>query len=248
VTGLPSSDLGPRDVHVWLAVPEQIRDAPLLARYLALLSDDERERAARFRFDEHRHQFCVAHALVRTALSRYARVEPGAWRFSVGERGRPEIVAAPGVPPLRFNLSHAGGLVACAVALARDVGVDVEDATRRADIDAIARRYFSPSERSDLARPGSGRDRFFELWTLKEAYLKARGIGIAAGLEKISFALDAGAPIRIRLDPGFDDDDPASWQFALHRPTARHVLSVAVRRCGEPELSIVLRECVPLLA
>lgn len=243
----PPQALGPRDVHVWLCVPEQIADEGLLGRYRALLSDEERTRAARFRFDEHRHQFCVAHALVRASLSRYADVEPDAWQFSVGERGRPEIVAAPGVPPLRFNLSHAPGLVACAVALARDVGVDVEDATRRTDTDAIAQRYFAPSERRDLARPGVGRDRFFELWTLKEAYVKARGLGIAAALEKISFALEPGAPIRIGFEAGFDDD-PAGWQFALHRPTPRHVLSVAVRRSTEPDLSIALRECVPLLA
>ncbi len=234
-------------MHVWLAVPERIADARLLERYRALLSDDERERAARFRFDDHRHQFCVAHALVRTALSRYADLEPAAWRFAVGARGRPASVAVPGVPPLRCTLAHAAGVGACAVALERDVGVDVEDATRRADIDAIARRYFSPSEQRELARPDAGRDRFFELWTLKEAYLKARGVGIAAALEKISFALEPAAPIRIRFDPGFDDD-PASWQFALHRPTARHVLSVAVRRSGGADLSIALRECVPLVA
>ena len=247
MTAPPTQVLGPRDVHVWLAVPEQIVDARLLERYHALLSHEERERAARFRFDEHRHQFCVAHALVRSSLSRYAGVEPGAWRFAVGERGRPEIVPAPGVPPLRFNLTHARGLCACAIALTRDVGVDVEDTTRRADIDAIAQRYFAPSERRDLARPEAGRSRFFELWTLKEAYLKARGLGIAAALEKVAFELEPGAPIRVRFDAGFDDD-PASWQFALERPTSQHVLSVAVRRSAEPELSILLRECVPLVA
>jgi 4'-phosphopantetheinyl transferase len=234
-------------VHVWLAVPERIADARLLERYRALLSEDERERAGRFRFEEHRHQFHVAHALVRTSLSRYAAVEPQAWRFAAGERGRPEIAAPSGVPPLRFNLSHTGGLVACAVALAREVGIDVEDTTRRADVDAIAKRYFAPSEQRELARPGAGRDRFFEIWTLKESYLKARGIGIAAALEKISFPLEPDAQLRIRFDPGFDDD-PASWQFALHRPSARHVLAVAVRRRAEPDLSIALRECVPLLA
>jgi 4'-phosphopantetheinyl transferase len=239
--------LGPREVHVWLAVPEQISDARLLERYGALLSDEERTRAERFRFAEHRHQFCVAHALVRSTLSRYADVEPGAWRFAIAERGRPEIVAAPGVPPLRFNLSHAAGLVACAVALVRDVGVDVENISRRADTSSIAERYFAPSERRELARSGAGPERFYEFWTLKEAYLKARGVGIAAALEKISFEIEPGAPIRIHFADDFQDD-AASWQFALHRPSAHHVLSVAVRRSAEPDLSIVLRECVPLLA
>jgi 4'-phosphopantetheinyl transferase len=129
--------------------------------------------------------------------------------------------------------------------LAREVGVDIEDTTRRTDVEAIAQRYFAPSERRDLAQ--AGRERFYELWTLKEAYLKARGLGIAAALEKIAFELEPGAAIRIRFDSGFEDD-PASWQFALQRPTASHVLSVAVRRSAEPELSIRLRECVPLLA
>jgi 4'-phosphopantetheinyl transferase len=249
-TAAVPSSLGPNDVHVWLSVPERISDPSLLARYQTLLSDEERARAARFAFAEHRHQFCVAHALVRASLSRYAPVAPEAWRFAAAERGRPEIVAAaPDLPPLRFNLSHAAGLVGCAVALRRDVGVDIEDFTRRVEIEAIARRYFAPVEQLALERAGAKRrrERFFELWTLKEAYVKARGLGLAPALEKIAFELEPGAPIRLRFGPGFDDD-PDAWQLALHRPTERHVLAVAVRRAADPDLAIALHECVPLLA
>ncbi|HXJ36899.1 MAG TPA: 4-phosphopantetheinyl transferase, partial [Candidatus Eisenbacteria bacterium] len=81
--------LGGSAVHVWTTVPEELGDPALLERYVALLTPDERVRHARFRLPATRRQHLVARALVRTVLSRYAAVEPGAWRFVANAHGRP---------------------------------------------------------------------------------------------------------------------------------------------------------------
>jgi 4'-phosphopantetheinyl transferase len=177
------------DVHVWHVVPELVSDPALLRRYETLMSPDERARHARFVFAADRHVFLIARALVRTTLSRYAAVEPQAWTFESGEHGRPEIAGPQGVPPLRFSLSHTAGLVALAVALRVDVGIDVEGVrTRAAGLD-IARRFFAPAEADALeAMPPERQDRaFLEYWTLKEAFIKATGLGMSMPLASFAF-------------------------------------------------------------
>jgi 4'-phosphopantetheinyl transferase len=233
------------EVHVWLTRPEDIGDSEHLAACRAMLSDDERRRLARLQHEPDRRAFLVAHALVRSALSRYADVPPDGWTFAANHWGRPEI-SGPGAPPaLHFSLSHTSGLTACAVALGCDCGVDVESFDRGGDPLKIARRVLSPKELADLAvRTGEARrDRFLAYWTLKEAYVKARGLGLTLPLREFSFSL-TGARIRIEFAaPG--DDVASSWQFALLRPTPSHLLAVAVCRGENPERRIVVRETLP---
>jgi 4'-phosphopantetheinyl transferase len=235
------------EVHVWTTSPETIADPALLGAYEALESADERERRLRLRLAGHRRERLVSVALVRTTLARYADVEPRAWVFDRNEHGRPDPVLGPGEPPLRFNLSHTSGLVACAVTLDRDIGVDVESVERRCDAPAIAARYFAPAEVEGLrARPAARRrERFFELWTLKEAYVKARGMGLRIPLRRFSFHLGDTHPIRIAFHAGLEDvaDD---WQFALFRPSPSHMAAVAVRRGGGGNVEFRVRRSVPL--
>ena len=235
------------DVHVWYVRPEAVSDAALLRACEETLSADERGRRNRLRLEEARHQYLVAHALVRTCLSRYADVRPHAWVFETGPHGRPEISAPDGVPVLRFNLSHTAGLVACAVTLRAAIGVDVEDTRRRGHAMEVAERFFSPPEVADLLRlPDSRRPRrFFEYWTLKEAYIKARGLGLALPLQRFSFRLRRGAAISASFDACLDDR-PESWHFALFRPTRRHVLAVGVERPPGTSCAVQLRESPPL--
>ncbi len=146
------------------------------------------------------------------------------------------------MPPIRFNLSNTRGLIACLVALDRDVGVDVEDTERASSAVDIADRFFSPGEvRALRALPQERqRARFFEYWTLKESYIKARGMGLAIPLDQFSFHLDDGPAIGISFDPRLGDDRSA-WQFALYQPSARHTMAAAIRSGGGPPLSIELR-------
>lgn len=221
--------LAPDEVHVWLTTPEEIADEALLAAYAAWMNPEEAGRQARFLFARHRHQFLVARALVRTTLSRYADLPPAAWRFVANGYGRPDVDPAHGLGDLRFNLSHTDGLVAVAVARG-EVGVDVEDTWRRSHTDQIAEHFFAAGEVAGLrALPGERQHgRFFDLWTLKEAYIKARGMGLAISLQRFAYDLDTGPAIALTIDPSLGDT-PDGWQFYLDAPTDRHRLALAVR-------------------
>jgi len=236
--------LGDSEVHVWFTRPERVATPALSERYQALLSPDERHRHGRFYFDHDRHHYLVAHALVRTTLSQYADVAPAAWAFRNGPHGRPEIAGPDPAAAWRFNLTHTNGMVAVAVARGVDVGVDVEGFRQRDTGIDIARRFFAPAESAHLERQPAG-DRlrvFLEFWTLKEAYIKAIGKGLAAGLD--SFAMQLGEPPTVV----FADDshgDPADWHFRRLHLADTHLAALAVKQPGAAP-SIVIRETVPL--
>jgi 4'-phosphopantetheinyl transferase len=223
-------------------------NADALARmdaYRALLSPDEHERMARFVFDRDRRAFLLTRALVRTTLSRYAAVKPADWRFINNAHGRPELLDRPaGAPDLRFNISHTDGLIACAVTIGREVGVDVEQVSRQLSHD-VAGRHFAPGEVNDLRRlPEDEQQRvFFDYWTLKEAYIKARGFGLALPLGDFAFKLNPPDAPTIAFEPALEDD-PASWQFLQEWPTPQHRLALAVRREGH-DLPVRIRDVVP---
>ena len=170
---------------------------------------------------------------------------PEGWRFRIGAHGRPEIADGPAA--LRFNLSHTTGLVACAVAHGGnvDIGVDVEHLYPRGWGDEacleIAAAHFAPAEVAALAAapPAARRGLFFELWTLKEAYAKARGFGLALPLASYSFE-PRSSEVRVRCAPEVDGD-PDGWRFEHLRPTPLHALAVAAR--GAPGATLSVRVC-----
>jgi 4'-phosphopantetheinyl transferase len=196
--------------YAWTAGLEQ---PERLARGLAVLSDDERARATRFHFERDRNSYVLAHALARTLLGRLTGVEPRALRFALGPHGRPELEWPASSPRLRFNISHTHGLVACALALEHDIGVDVEHVERRLEIGRVAPSVFSPDERRALATlEGEAlRTRFFQLWTLKEAYIKARGMGLALPLREITFQLDGREQPALALGLALGDSAERWW-------------------------------------
>jgi len=234
------------EVHVHYLLPDEIADAGLVAAYEALLAPIERERRARYRFEHSRREYLLTRALARATLSRYAAVAPAAWTFRENDHGRPEI-ARSDLSWLRFNLSNTHGLVAIAVTRDRDVGVDVEDTERRGETVEIADHFFSAREVASLrALPAAAqRSRFFDYWTLKEAYIKARGLGLAIPLDQFSFLLDEAPPVRAAFDPELGDD-AAAWQFEQLAITARHRAAAAVRRGSGPDLRFLVQRTVPL--
>lgn len=232
-------------VHVDLLQTANAEAAGRLDAYTALMSAGEHERMARFVFDRDRRAFLLTRALVRTMLSRYAPIAPEDWRFIANVHGRPEILERPdGVPDLRFNISHTTGLIACAVTIGREVGVDVEHIGRRLTHD-VAGRHFAPAEVADLEKlPVEQQQKvFFDYWTLKESYIKARGLGLALPLGDFAFRLNPpNAPVII-FEPALQDD-PSTWQFLQAWPTPQHRLALAVRREGR-DLPVRIREVVP---
>jgi 4'-phosphopantetheinyl transferase len=241
--------LGSRHAHLWWIRPDTLTDPAEIARCRALLTDDEREKTDRFRFARDRHACLVTRVLVRATLSRYCDVPPARWRFRTTDHGRPEIVSPPS--KIRFNLSHTKGLVVCLVSLDREVGVDVESLDRATRWGDLAERFFAPREAAALRRleASEGPTRFLEYWTLKESYIKARGLGLAIPLTGFSFDLPAQAPddIRIRFTPAVDDD-AARWQFTLGRFGGDHLVATAVERDGSEPVRIALHEAVAPLA
>lgn len=222
-------------IDIWLARTESARDATILPRCRKILSPLEIDSCSAFHREEDRRRAFISRALLRETLSRYAPVRPEAWELARGAHGKPAI-AAPANPRLRFNLSHTGKLVACAVTLDDEIGVDLEDTARELDPHELAQRVFSADELTSLRAlaPESQRRRFFESWTLKEAYLKARGLGFALSPQSASFELGERGRVRARFSSEAEDH-PSGWWFALLGAGPGHVLALAARNNGQPE-------------
>jgi 4'-phosphopantetheinyl transferase len=230
-------------VHVWWVDPERVLRTHGSNWAHELLSDAERTRAARFTRERDRTTFTIAHALVRRCLSGHADVPPAAWRFEPNDRGRPEIAGPDGAPDLRFSLSHTPGLIAFALTAGAACGVDVECLTRRGDPLRVARRVLAPVELADLdSQPQADRRaHLLAYWTLKEAYLKACGIGLAVAMRDLTFAIEADRAILLRAD-ATPAEPVERWRFERFRPTPSHTLAVAVGPTAGPSRTIRLRE------
>jgi 4'-phosphopantetheinyl transferase len=240
---------------IWTAVPEDV-GAEELAGLTRLLSRDELARAAGFAVEPARQRYIVTRALLRLSLSRYADVAPEAWAFAHGTHGKPRLDGAQAALGLCFNVSHSAGLVACAIA-SSDVGIDVQN-TARVPPARVRERYLAPVEREALVGlPDSERDaRFFEYWTLKEAYVKARGLGFSLPLAQIGFELRPSG-VSLSLGLGCPDDGRRFWlktwrvsgehrmALALARPPTGAPGSPAPPRAGAVSLSP--GECLPIV-
>jgi len=202
-------------------------DEATIAALFDVLSDEERARCKRFVFPRDRRDFVVAHALLRHTLSRYHPIPPRDWVFVSEAGGKPRLSGdCTGPARLQFNLAHTDGLVACAVSRTAEVGVDVEAFDCRTEPLEIARRYFSAAEAEHLRRcaPADRPGRFVEIWTLKEAYIKAIGKGLSLPLDDFAFGFDGLSTLWFTRTVS-----DAAWSFALFAPTERHRLAVAAR-------------------
>lgn len=241
----PAERLADREIHLYYALSSLITDKRLLTRYREILSDDERQRLDRFVFEKDRHRFVVAHALLRASLARYANIEPEEWVFATNAFGKPYLTSPGRFSFLRFNLSHAGDLCACALAANHDLGLDVEAVDRVKDLQ-IAETVCCKAELLDLkslpreAQPA----RFCEYWTLKEAYVKARGVGLSVPLDQCCFRLEDEGQAFLRFASD-GDDSPSQWQFRHMDLYPGYKAAMAIRM-AESDLPIRLTEVVPL--
>jgi 4'-phosphopantetheinyl transferase len=222
--------LADRRLHVWVALPASecgpSSDAVRCAQ-LELLSSDELQRLERFRTPELQRRYLTTRALVRTVLSRYVPVPPREWVFAASSQGRPLIQHPPdAAASLRFNISHTERLVALLVGWGREVGLDVEQWTRRAPLE-VANRFFAASEWQALAGlpPVDRASRFWDYWTLKESYIKARGLGLSIPLDRFSFEFDADDRIMLGVDPVLGDS-AGRWQFWQFDLPGQHRMAV----------------------
>lgn len=234
------------EIHLWFVFCDELRDGGMLARCrAALLSRTEAERELTFHRVEDRHRYLLTRAAIRCILSEYAPVAPANWTFVTDERGRPQLRNAPeSARHLSFNISHTDGIILVAVTANAAVGVDVEWHDARTRRMALAERYFAPAEVASLRKLPAERQLagFFDLWTLKEAYVKARGSGLSIPLRKFAFAVD-DPHIRFRADPSIEPDR-SKWHFCLLHPAADHSAAVCVSGVGPHRL--VSRKMIPL--
>lgn len=223
-----------RATKIWCArVPSTDEDIPG-DLYHAWLTYAEKQRLAQFRTAELRRQYLLTRALCRDALSRCHPTPPADWQFATNAFGKPKIAAPADARGLRFNLSNTPEWVVCAVASGPgELGVDIERIDNGTADPTIAKRYFAPREAASLEGldDADARTRFMRLWTLKEAYVKARGLGLSLDLDRFEVDPDA-SPIRLRCDADVDAD-PGAWQFGLLRLGTDHVLAIASRGCGD---------------
>jgi len=215
-------------------------------RSLELLDEPEMGRYRRFAFDEDRARFLVAHGLKRRVLEHHTGIDAREWTFVKGEHGRPEPSGESSARGLRFNISHTEGLVACVVHGMQDCGIDVEYRNRRASLEPLMRRCFTPEERQWIGTGVEERRRFFQLWTLKEAYIKARGMGMALPLQGFWFA-DPQANDG-RLGFGAKSEIEASvqpWFFEIRDIGEEHQMALASRFVDGVAPSVRYREPQP---
>jgi 4'-phosphopantetheinyl transferase len=213
------------DVHAWrigLAA-----SAAELSQLESLLTAAERARAARFHFERDARRWTAARAALRALLAGYTGAAPSAIELETGPHGKPRLRGA--ARDLRFNLSHSGELALCAIALGREVGIDVEEVRADRAGDDIARRFFAPAEVAALAAlPAAARvEAFFACWTRKEAYVKARGAGLALGLDRFEVSLAPGSAAALLAT----HDEPAElerWQLSALDPGPGYAAALVV--------------------
>jgi len=208
-------------VHLWFAPlaerPERVREL------LDHLPPDEAARAAQFRFERDRNEFIVAHAALRTILGSYLNQQPDRIALDCNPYGKPVLARATG---LEFNLSHTRGIALVALALNRRIGVDVEFIREDLALDDLADTFFSPAERRALAGH-SGADRihaFYRCWCRKEAYLKARGLGLNLPLDSFDVLSDEASS---GLNPAGTESPIDGWSFLESDIGPAHVCCLA---------------------
>jgi 4'-phosphopantetheinyl transferase len=225
--------LAPDEVHVWCV---RLDVAPeTSARLYATLTREERARCARFRFERDRQRFIVAHGVLHDLLGSYLETQPDRLSYAYNAFGKPDLSPEFG-GRLKFNLSHSGGLGLIAITADSDVGIDLEHIRAQSDFADIARRFFSAAEADYLSALPSHlcTEAFFNVWTKKEAYLKASGEGLAIPLDGFSVPLTADSvESPVDLYVASNDIGPAKrWSLYTLQPAPGYIGALAIEGTG----------------
>jgi len=207
------------EIHVWatsLAV-----EPPILEKFAHSLAPDEKDRAKRFKFELHRNRYVAGRGALRTILAQYLKTNPGQLRFTYLENGKPALAEEFTSAGIHFNLAHTGDLALIAVTGINLIGVDVEYVRPVKDVDHLVARFFSKREDELFQKVPTAEKpaAFFNLWTRKEALLKATGEGITRSLSLVEVSFLPGEPARLLAISG---DTEAAEQWALKEFTPAH--------------------------
>jgi 4'-phosphopantetheinyl transferase len=222
----PQHTIGPGDVHVWHVLADQLPAAEF-ETIDGMLSPKERARMNAFAHERDRALFLLSRGVMRSVLASYLCCGCDELQFAVSQFGKPILPANGDEAALRFNLSHSRGAIVLAVSGAREVGVDIEERSRRVDYLGLAERFFAAKEARHLRSVPEGEraDTFFAIWTLKEAYVKGIGRGLTFPLDAFCFDLDVSRLVAFRA---LEDFVAANWQFHQFDVGTCHAGAVAV--------------------
>lgn len=216
----------PNEIHLWCA--DLAAQTFSLDSLQTTLSEDERNRAQRFRFQEDRTRYIVARSFLRLVLGRYLNVAPASHRFGYGAQGKPWLMDERGAPQaLQFNVAHSGELILYALSGQQEVGIDVEHIRVETSYETIAEQFFSPAEVTALrSLPFAEQPQaFFNCWTRKEAYLKARGDGFSFPLDGFAVSLDSQSPVTLEVYEFPNERD--RWRLYPLHPKQQYAGAVA---------------------
>lgn len=215
------------EVHVWCVPLDQ--PASRVKQLAYVLSADEQARSERFYLVQERRRFIVSRSLLRVALARYVDVEPNQLQFCYSPRGKPALLDTMAGADLCFNVSHSQELALFAMTYNQAIGVDLEHIRPIVDVQNIADRFFSAHESATLRvlPPSKLLEGFFNCWTRKEAYVKARGEGLSAPLDEFEVSLAPGEPAKL-LRIGGDPREASRWVLRGLAPASTYVAALAV--------------------
>jgi len=219
------------DVHLWRGRLDQ---PPWRVQQLVrTLSADERARADRYRFEIDRAHFIVARAMLRVILSRYLDIEPDQVQLCYGPHGKPYLHEEMNQALIRFSVAHSHQMAVYALACAREIGVDLEYARPVPCIEQTAAGYMSARELALLSAlpAGQKQDAFYLCWTCKEAYVKARGVGLGQPLEKLDVSIAPGRPARLLGVEG-NPDEMLRWSLYSFTLASGYLAALAVEGHG----------------
>ena len=224
--------------QVWYLSIDESMDISEARTCLDILSDHEKKRYERFRFERDRVLFLLSHAMLRVVLSQYAEIAPQDWLFESSQSGRPELTGSCANTRLRFNLTHTRGMAACIVTENVDCGIDLEQLQRQSSMTGIAEKMFSSAENLTLQQVAATDKSclFYSFWTLREAYLKACGTGLTVPTRNFSFDLSNRENITVSFSEGINDC-AEHWHFSLYSPTEKTLLATALRSMAVPAIS-----------
>jgi 4'-phosphopantetheinyl transferase len=201
--------LGADEVHVW-----RVHVGRPVAEHASLLDEDERRSADALRVVRDRDRYVVTRGALRVLLGRYLDRDPRRLRFCYGAHKKPALAHPGREGSIKFNVAHSADLALVAIAWDREIGVDVERIRTGLAIDELVHQIFSPREVTTLLSL-TGEQRicaFFAGWTRKEAYVKARGTGLARALTDFDVSLAPGEPARLLADRA-EPAEPARWSL-----------------------------------
>ncbi|MBT6434591.1 MAG: 4'-phosphopantetheinyl transferase superfamily protein [Deltaproteobacteria bacterium] len=241
------SSLDAQTVHLWWATDRGLDSNTLKQAYFHQLTTQEKERYQRFMFQKDSDLYLLTRALCRKVLSKYVATPPSSWLFETNSYGKPSVSYPEAGQYLEFNLTNTPGLVACMVSDRYHVGVDAEAFERQSTTLDIAKRFFSKREFAELQThgPDALTKRFFHYWTLKEAYIKVRGMGMSIPLADFSMVENDEMGIEV-VHHTEGEHTQYHWHFEQCQLEEKYLLGMSVRLPEVMKPQIIIRE-MPLI-